>query len=64
MISKLELRIKELKEKRARIRNYIKELEQDKEYNDLANTCKGQVIELLDEIWYLEKLVNELKGEK
>ena len=63
MVKELENKIVELKEKRARIRKYVQDNENNKEMWDLINICKGQSIELLNQIQYLQKLVKELKGE-
>lgn len=63
MIKKLEEKIKELREKRENLKKYVDENKDKPEMVDLINIAKGQCIELLSQIWYLQQLVKELKGE-
>ena len=62
MIKELKKEIEYLKEKRQTLRRYIKEYEEKEDMQKLANICKGQVIELRNQIQYLEKLVAQIEG--
>ena len=63
MIKELEARIQMLEEKRANIKKSKDNLGED-EYSEFLKGCySGQRIELLEEIRYLRKLINLLKGE-
>ena len=58
LLTELKNTIQELKEKRQRIRASIN----DESYSeDLRNVFKGQSIELLNQIQYLQKLVTKIE---
>ena len=62
-IKELENKVKNLKERRERIREFISRNESKPEMFDLVNISKGQSIELLGWISYVQGLIKELKGE-
>ena len=62
-IKKLENKLQALKERRERLRKYVDENKNKPEMQGLINIAKGQSIELLGWISYVQGLIKELKGE-
>lgn len=62
-IKELENKVKNLKERRERLKKYVNDNKDKPEMFDLVNIAKGQSIELLSWISYVMGLIKELKGE-
>jgi hypothetical protein len=62
-IKKLESKVKDLEERRERILEFIDRNKNNHEMLDFVNISKGQALEILAWISYVQDLIKELKGE-